>query len=205
MSARNVYIAVSAAILFFGLFLCGCDADSSYEQRAVIYVSSINEGSGAFFCDVLNQGDTLYVEGTTTYQRADDYVEEDNIIVEFTNKPYSGLVDVDNGALGDFLVTGYEVEFDPMTTDSLPVETFSGETSILIPANSAVEAAIMLVPFFEKNRLPLRSLRYSGSEILSNAHITFYGHEIRTERNYSFEAGLMVNFGDELTIDEGGN
>ncbi|MBD3178638.1 MAG: hypothetical protein GF417_03025 [Candidatus Latescibacteria bacterium] len=204
MSASKVYSAVCAAIIFFGLFLCGCEADSSYEQRSVVYVSNINQGGGAFFSDVLNQGDTLFVEGTTTYQTQDDFVEEDNLILEFTNKPYSGLIDVDNGALSDFLVTGYEIVFEPMGGADIPVESFSGKTSILVPANTAVEAAIMIVPFQSKNRMPLMGMRYTGLEILSNAHITFRGHEVRTDRNYTFEAGLMVNFGDELTTDQGG-
>lgn len=207
MSATKKYIAVSAFIVIFGLLVFGCDTDSSYEQRAAVYVSNINEGGGAFFCDVLNQGDTLYIENSSPlqFQTEDDYVQEDYIKVEFTNTAYSGLVDVDNGVLSDFLVTSYRITYEPLNGDPIPVQSFRGETSVLVPANSTVEAVIMLVPFEAKNQVPLQDLRYAPDEILSNARIVFSGHEVRTEYNYSFEAGLMVNFGDELTVDEGGN
>jgi hypothetical protein len=102
-------------------------------------------------------------------------------------------------SLGDFLVTGYTVEYQ--TTDgsgTIPVQAFSGNTSILIPANEMVEAWIVLVPFESKTVDPLVSMQYTNQEIYTNAVITFTGHEVQTTREVSFNAGLHVNFGDPL-------
>jgi len=190
-------MVIMVLIVTCGAIFVGCDSDTTYQQRTVVYVSNINEGA-PFMSDVLNQGDSLYYTDSFVYKTVDDYVVEDIITVNFTNRPYSGIVDVDNGSLGNFLVTGYKVEYES-DAGTAPVQIFSGNTSILVPANSTVEAAILLVPFMDKNRDPLHSVRYSNNEILSNATITFYGHEIQAEnRTLSFTAGLQVGFADVL-------
>jgi hypothetical protein len=61
-----------------------------------------------------------------------------------------------------------------------------------------VEAYIVLVPFAAKTVDPLLSIEYTNQEIYTNAHITFRGVEVQTNRELKFEAGLHVNFADPL-------
>ncbi|MDZ7859997.1 MAG: hypothetical protein U5O15_04935 [Candidatus Krumholzibacteriota bacterium] len=185
MLSKKIFIIIILPVVAFAAFQLGCDKDSTYSQRTVLYVSNINEGA-PFTSDVVNvnSGDSTVVEDFTT--------------VTITNRPYSSIVDVDETSLGDFLVTGYRVEYE--TTDAgIPVESFSGNTSILVPANSTVEATILLVPLSDKNQLPLYGIRNTNTELISNARITFVGHEVQAEdRTMSFDAGLQVGFADYL-------
>ncbi|MCD6380205.1 hypothetical protein J7M07_07160 [bacterium] len=200
MSVKKMSMIMMLSIATCGAILMGCDSESTYQQRTVVYVSNINEGA-PYMSDVLNQGDSLYYTDSFVYKTVDDYVVEDIVTVNFTNRPYSGIVDVDDGSLGDFLITGYKVEYES-SSGTTPVQIFSGKTSIFVPANSTVEGSILLVPFIDKNRDPLQAVRYSSTEILSNAIITFNGHEIQAEnRTLSFSAGLQVGFADVLNND----
>ncbi len=201
MSVKRFSLLIALSIMAFGFILIGCDADSSYDQRTVVYVSNVNEG-GPYTSDVLNQGDSLYYAETTTIKYVDDYIEEDWVTVEFSNRPYNGILDVESGAHGDFLVTSYDVEYVAAEGAPTPVASFTGETSVLVPANSSVEAAVMLVPFRDKNRSPLIDIQYTSSEILANAQITFHGHEIQSGYDISFQCGLFVGFADLLNEED---
>ncbi len=202
MSSKKIFIIIILPVIAFTAFGLGCDKDSTYNQRTVVYVSNINEGA-PFTSDVVNQGDSLYNEDGLTYNTRDDYVVEDFITVSITNKQYSGIVNVDTTSLGDFLVTDYRVEYETEGA-TIPVESFSGNTNILVPANSTVEATILLVPFSDKNQLPLSGIRYTGTEIISNARITFIGHEVQADdRTMSFDGGLQVGFADYVDDDSG--
>jgi hypothetical protein len=156
----------------------------------------MNDGM-PYLCDVLNQGDSLYYEETFILKLEDDFITEDRVKVVFHNRPYNGLIEP-NLSLGDFLVTGYTVEFMPTDGSPVPATSFTGNTSVLIPADEMVEAWIVLVPFDAKTVDPLLSMQYTNQEIYSNAVITFRGHEVQTDREISFEAGLHVNFADPL-------
>ena len=195
----KVKVLAFASALVLVAILLGCSEDSNYDQRTVVYVSSLN-GDRPFICDVLCQGDSIYNADGLTFKIIDDYITEDYILVGFTNKPYSSIVDPADGSLGDFLVTGYDVEFIPYGGDTLPVRPFSGTTSILVPAGESVEAYILIVPFVEKTVQPLFGLRYqtSGVEIMARAHIMFHGEEIQGGTKVDFETNLTVNFADPL-------
>ncbi len=195
----KIKLAALVSALVLGAIILSCSEDSNYDQRTVVYVSSINENM-PFLCDVLNQGDSLYMpQSTTVYKEDDDYVTEDRIQVVFHNKPYNGIVNPENGALGDFLVTGYDVEFISTGGSLTPVASFSGTTSILVPADDDAMGYILLVPFSAKNLDPLNLLKYSPSEIMAQAHITFHGHEVQTDVNVDFETMILVSFADPLT------
>lgn len=191
-------LAVAMAVITAGVVvLAGCDGDSNYDQRTVVYVSSINEGA-PYLCDVLNQGDSLYYNKTTVFKIEDDYIVEDKLLVEIHNRPYNGLVDT-RFSLGDFLVTGYDVVFE--RTDGgteLPVNAFSGDLSLLVPADSKVNAQIVICPYYYKTVDPLVSMQYTNQEIFTNATVNFYGHEVQTDRDITFTAGIQVNFADPL-------
>ena len=195
----KIKVAALLSALVLGALILSCSEDSNYDQRTVVYVSSINENK-PFLCDVLNQGDSLYMpHSTTVYKTDDDYVTEDRIQIVFHSKPYNEIIDPSTGALGSFLVTGYDVEFLPQGGDPVPVPPFSGKTSVLVPANEEIAAEILLVPYAAKQVSPLMELMYHPNEIMSIARIKFYGHEVQANKEITFEAMISVNFADPLT------
>ena len=201
MSLKKCTAFTFVMVLVIGALLVGCDEDSNYDQRTVVYVSNINDGFPVL-SDVRNQGDSLYERDGVTFKLDDDFWVEDWIKVEFHNRPYSSIADPCNSSLCDFLFTSYDVEFVRMDGGVTPVPPFTGETSILVPANSLVEGGILLVPVSAKRASPLVDLEYTSSEIMTNARITFHGHEIQTDREIHFSAGILVNFADILDEDE---
>lgn len=201
MSAKKISIFTLISLIAFGIFLLGCDEDSNYDQRTVVYVSNVNDGA-PFISDVLNQGDSLWTEDYSDFNRNDDYIEEDYLKIEFHNRPYSSVVDVSGSSLGDFLLTSYDVEFIRYDGGTVPVRPFRGQTSILVPGNSKVEALILLVPFGDKQISPLADIQYVWDvEILTFARITFQGHEVQSEREIEFTANVTVNFGDPVEVE----
>ncbi|UCF06784.1 MAG: hypothetical protein JSV33_07105 [bacterium] len=202
MSAKKISVFTLISLITVGILLIGCDDDSSYDQRTVVYVSNINDGA-PFISDVLDQGDSLWTEDYTAYNTNDDFIQEDWITVEFHNRPYSSIVDVGSSSLGDFLLTSYDVQFVRYDGGPTPVRPFSGQTSILVPCNQRVEAVILLVPYNDKQIPPLSAIAYVWDvEILAYAVITFHGHEVQSEREIDFTAQLTVNFGDPIITDE---
>jgi hypothetical protein len=195
--SRKVKVAAFALTLVLVAVILSCSEDSNYDQRTVIFVSSVNGGS-PFFSDVLHQGDSIYYTDTEVLKTIDDYVSEDYIAVAFTNQPYSSIVDPDAGSLGSFLVTGYDIEFITYGGADVPVEPFIGSISVLVPSGETVEASILLVPFFSKNNDPLDAMKYTNLEIMTRAHITFHGHELQTNNEVDFETDISVNFADAL-------
>ena len=180
----------------------GCDEDSNYDSRTVVYVSSVN-ANAPYMSDVLNQGDSIRTEDGAGWVTNDDYVEEDWISIVIYNKPYNGLLNPDCGSLGDFLVTNYYVEFLPYGSSPVPVPPFRGETSILVPANSMVEGFLLLVPIYAKQISPLVDMQYTAQEIMTIANITLRGHEVQAaDRTVEFSCGVSVNFADPLEMDE---
>ncbi|MDD3642768.1 MAG: hypothetical protein PHQ19_04810 [Candidatus Krumholzibacteria bacterium] len=198
MSAMKQYAVVTLFLMTAAVISAGCD-DTNYDQRTVVYVSNVNDGM-PFLSDVLQQGDSLYYDKTTTLKLEDDYIEEDWLKVEIHNKPYNAFVEPEY-SLGDFLLTGYEVSFVQSDGTAGPIPAFSGETSILVPADSKVEAYIVLVPFNTKTVSPLVDMQYTNLEIYSNARVTFHGHEVQTDREIEFSCGIHVNFADPLTLE----
>ena len=197
MSVRKISLFAAVMLIVGTAVMVGCDSKpDNYTTRTIVYVSYINDGM-PYMCDVLFQGDSLYYEDTFTLKYEDDFITEDRVKVLVHNRPYNALIEPQL-SLGDFLVTGYTVEFVPTDGGPTPLPTFTGNTSVLVPANEMVEFWIVLVPFDAKTVDPLLSMQYTNMEIYSNARITFTGHEIQTDREISFEAGLHVNFADPL-------
>jgi hypothetical protein len=194
---KPIHLIAFASALIAAALLMSCTDETNYDQRTVVYVASMNDDA-PFLCDVLNQGDSLYERDGVTYKTDDDYISEDHIKVVFHNKPYNGILDPENGSLGDFLVTDYDVAFTPFGSAPVPVPPFSGKTSILVPAGELVEGYILLVPFGAKNVDPLVGIMYTATEIMTIATVTFRGHEIMTDREVSFGSGITVNFADPL-------
>jgi len=197
MSVRKMSLVAAVTLIVGAAVMVGCDSKpENYTTRTIVYVSYINEGM-PFMCDVLYQGDSLYYEDTFILKLEDDFITEDRVKVLVHNRPYNALIEPQL-SLGDFLVTGYTVEFVPTDGGPTPLPPFTGNTSVLVPANEMIEFWIVIVPFDAKTVDPLLSMQYTNQEIYSNARIRFTGHEIQTSREISFEAGLHVNFADPL-------
>jgi hypothetical protein len=200
MFSKKISTAALLMFIIASIVAFGCSEDTNYDQRAVVYVMSINENA-PYLSDVLEQGDSVYYTPPPDFviKYVDDYVTEDYVKVIFENRPYNGIVDP-RFSLGDVMVTGYDVEFVNLGGGNAPVASFSGTTSILVEANSIVEAWVLLVPFSAKNSLALDTLKYTAYEIMAQANITFHGHEVQTENETHFPASLTVNFADPLTV-----
>ncbi len=197
MSVRKMSLVAAVTLIVGAAVMVGCDSKpENYTSRTIVYVSYINDGM-PYMCDVLYQGDSLYYEDTEIIKYVDDLTTEDRVKVLVHNRPYNALIEPQL-SLGDFLITGYTVEFVPTDGSPVPVSPFTGNTSVLVPANEMVEFWIVIVPFDAKTVDPLLSIQYTNQEIYSNARIRFTGHEIQTSRELSFEAGLHVNFADPL-------
>jgi len=197
MSVRKMSLVAVVMLMVGAVVMVGCDNKPyNYTSRTIVYVSYINDGM-PYLCDVLSQGDSLYYQDTEDIKYVDDFITEDRVKIVFHNRPYSSLIEP-GSALGDFLVTGYTVEFIPSAGGATPLPPFTGNTSVLVPEDEMVEAYIVLVPFDAKTVDPLVSMQYTNSEIYTNARIIFRGHEIQTSREITFEAGLHVNFADPL-------
>lgn len=202
MSTRKLTTLAVITLIVTGALSAGCDNDNNYDERTVVYVSNINEGY-PFLSDVLNQGNEFIDEDTGAYVVNDDYIIEDWMKVEFHNRPYNSVVDPCASSLGDFLVTSYDVEFTRLDGVATPiVQSYTGLMSLMIPANSKVEAVILIVPYAAKLLPALTVLQYNAGEIMAHAQVTFHGHEIQTERNIEFSAGVIVTFADILSDED---
>ena len=194
---RKMSLVAAVMLIVGAAVMVGCDSKpDNYTTRCIIYVSYLNDGE-PYLCDVLNQGDSLYYEDTFTLKLEDDFITEDLVKVTFHNRPYNGIIEPAL-SLGDFLVTGYTVEFVPTDGSAVPLSGFTGNMSVLIPADEMIDAYIVLVPFAAKTVDPLVSMQYTNLETYTNARIIFSGHEVQTTREIKFEAGLHVNFADPL-------
>lgn len=203
MKRKFTLFALVLGIL--GVLIASCQNEPE-ENRAVVIVPSINENA-PFFSDVLDQGDTLYVAGDP--YTIDDFIREDFVPVSFYNRPYNAFTTTGPGEpLSDFLVTRYRVEWrrtDGGPADEVP-PTYDGATSVMVPSNSIVTASVLLVPAEVKNMDFMRLINYLNpgfpDEYLMIARFTFWGHEVGTNREWSFNAELSVDFADPVVESE---
>lgn len=199
---KKMFTAITLiSIVAVWFLVMGCDEDSNYDSRTVVYVSSVNDNA-PYLSDVLNQGDSIYDQTGMNPITNDDFVEEDWIKVQIHNKPYNGIVGVCGSSLGDFLVTDYSVEFVNLAGGASPVPPFTGQTSMLVPCNTLVEGYFLIVPLYAKLVSPLVDMQYTAMEVMTIANITFRGHEVQTDRIVEFSCGVTVNFADPLEIEE---
>ena len=192
---KRKILAFSLVVGLIAVIAGSCENDSE-SNRAVVIVSSINENV-PYFSDVLEQGDTVLVGGS--YYTVDDFITEDYVLVTFYNRPYNDFTTTGPGQpLSDFLITRYRVEWRLASGSSGDVPpVFEGATSIQVPSNTLVSAGVLLVPFeLKANGGILFPLWYSNDEVLAIAHLTFWGHEVGSDREWSLAAELTVNFGD---------
>ena len=198
----NRKLILFVGVLALSVALVACSGTENESNRQVITVSSMNLNS-PFFSDVLDQGDTLFVGGLPYV--ADDFLQEDWVPVTFYNRPYSGIAIMgETLPHSDFLITRYRVEWrraDGGPATEVP-PTFEGATSVNCPINEFTIGHFLIVPFEFKNSPLLSNINYLNAgfpdEIMCIATFTFWGHEIGTDREWSFPAELSVNFADPV-------
>jgi hypothetical protein len=186
--SRKISLFVCFAAMI-GVVLVGCNDEEN--KRSVVTVSSMNLNA-PFFSDVIDQGDSLQ-------STSDDFVAEDWCPVVFKNRPYSSVVFTGpEEPFNDFLITRYRVEWRRVDGGAYIPPPFDGAMSTNVPSGEEVEAAIVLVPFLVKNDPNLVAIRYTSNEFLAVARVTFWGHEVGSNRDQDFSAEISVNFADFL-------
>jgi hypothetical protein len=179
----------------------GCDNDPE-QNRSVVTVASIN-GNAPLLSDVWEQGAKILDEDTV--YTADDHIREDWVPVVFYNRPYNSVIAASPGSPhGDFLVTHYRIHWVRTDGGVQTLPDHEAGLSILVPSDEFVEGLIQVVTFENKVTQFIHDLCYwpplncnnSNDEIFMRAEITFYGHELGTDRETEIETQLGVSFAD---------
>jgi len=182
MLKRFVIIAFMAVAGFAALV--GCDNDPE-QQRSVVTIASLNCNLPVF-SDVLEQGDSLFL-------LIDDFVAEDWVQVWFYNRPYNGLVITEPVAPhGDFLITDYRIAWTSGSGGPV-LATRMEQVSINVSTRDVATGWIRMVSLADKLDPIIVALRAGGVTFMT-ANITFYGHEIGTDRTTTIEARASVEF-----------
>ena len=211
MGKRFLVVTFIISALF--VISVGCDNDPE-QMRSVVTVSSLN-ANAPLLSDVLEQGDSTFDDRGFPVM-SDDYIAEDWIPVTFFNRPYNEVVTTAPGSPhGDFLITRYTVRWVRTDGGSPALPDFTAGLGVLVPMGETVEALIQLVTYENKTESYIFNLCYlpapppagygctdAGNEIFMTAFITFYGHELGTDRETSIEAMLGVAFVDVVVESE---
>lgn len=205
MKRKSLFLLCIIAVA--GAFLASCNDDE--QNRAVVTVAGINDNL-PFFSDVLDQGDTVFVSGSCpacTPFTADDFFREDYVTVAFQNRPYNVFVTTGpNLPYNDFLVTRYRVDWQRTDGGTGVPLSYNGATAITVPSGETVVAAVLLVPYEVKNTPLMSSINYLGAtfpdEYLMIATMTFWGHEVGSDREQSFQGSISANFADPVVKTE---
>lgn len=170
------FLLLLMIVAFVGAFVVSCQDDAS-KARSVISVSSINDNA-PYFSDVLTDSNT---------------VVEDWVSVIFNNRPYNSQIVTGPGLpFYEFTVTRYHVDYvRPDGNLSVP-PSFDAAATIVIPSREFIPATIKLVPAGHKTIPPLNAL-VGGGGIDLVANITFYGSEIGTTAEKSFQAAISIS------------
>lgn len=192
------YFALTAMMAML-LVVVSCDSEPE-QNRSVVSIASFNENV-SLISDTWEQGKEMFDESTGAPILYDDHIRADLVPVLFHNRPYANnLIFTEPSAPhGDFLITRYRVEWVSVNGGpTLP--TYNGGISVQVPTGEFVEAYVMIVDFQDKATPPLSDLCYvcanAGGEILMQANVTFWGHEIGTTRETTVEASIGVVFVD---------
>lgn len=177
---------------------CGDDID---DARSVIEVESV-AGSGVFICGIYDAG------SDKAFPSEDDFRPAGHIPVVLRNRSYNEqIVAGTYSPYGDFIVTGIEIEWVPVTgstsdeaLNNLRRFNYKAQYDFLIPKNEFATMSVMLVPFAMKDDPYFANLTsaYGGdgstTPFSAGAKMTFTGHDSGDERQVSFEAYALVEF-----------
>lgn len=178
-----VFAALLAALT---LVATSCD-NTPEQQRSVVSVTSINQNVSPLLSDV------QFNDGTGT-SYVPDYVE-----VVMYNRPYNVMIFTSpEQPFGAFQVTRYKVEWTRTDGGSPALPTYENDMTLVVDSEDIAGGNILLVTVDNKTNPPLSDLAGSSNTITMNAKITFYGHEVGTERETEVVANLGVLFGDVI-------
>lgn len=169
-----------AALLLTGCQIANPTADN--QTKWYIVVSSIN-GNAVLQSDVVTKGEMLNDAVKVTFS----YQLRGQVQSDFSTRPDS------------VTFNRYHVSY-ARSDGGQPLESFTADTHVVLlrPAKtdepSTVEASIVVVRAFEKNRLPLSSLWTTG-QLFMDADITFYGADAYG-REVAVSGSLLISFGN---------
>jgi hypothetical protein len=172
----TVLTAVLAALT---VVVTSCDSDNPQENRSVVYITSLNDNTSPLESDIITNG-TVF---------------PDAVPVVFRNRPYNTMV-ITHPDLpyGSFQFTRYTVEWT-MADGSQGLPTYQAGLGLTVDTEEEMDALITVVTQENKANPPLSAIA-PGELINMNARITFYGHEVGTDRETSVVADLGVLFAD---------
>lgn len=156
--------------------LSGCSDSSS--PRSVLEVVSINANQ-SLKSDVV------------TMLNGEPSIFEDTVPVEIHNRPHDSILNLADGPYGTVFIDRYEIRFD--AGDEV-IPGVSGGLGWRVPANETIQGSLVVVPGRHKMMAPLVGLSSQGGEILSTAHITFFGRESTSNQQVTFETVMPIHF-----------
>ena len=182
MRAGMNAVALAAVVAM----LAGCTPDEP-SPRSNVTLVGIN-GQTPLWSDVLHHGEDE-IAGTP-----DDWIPEDGVVVRFANSPLQDQLEItENGPFGLVTFSEYRISF--MTQDGAEVPSVGGGLHATVATGDTLEIGVVAVPALLKMDSPLIELR-GGSEILSTAHLEFWGVERTSGDEVYVDGNIVVNFGD---------
>jgi len=177
-------------VLLTTLTLVATSCDNTPQQnRSVVSVTSVNDNVTPLLSDV------VYNDGTGI-----SYVP-DYVAVIMDNRPYSEMIFTAPGhPYGDFQVTRYKVEWTRTDGGSPALPIYEADMAMVIPSGKINASDVLVVTVDNKTNPPLNALAGTAQTISMNAKITFYGHEVGTERETEVIANIGVLFGDVINL-----
>lgn len=174
MLKRLMFVAAAMLVV---LSFVGCDTNKE-QQRSVLTVSSVNCNAPAYG-DV--QDDTGGFSPTL-------------IPVEISNRPYNQFVTTaPDQPHGDFLVTSYRVSWETLDGQAVLPDRVE-YTGFNVPSGEVTTAFVLLVSLTEKENNPVLTALQGGGTRAMRAIVTFYGHEVGTERDGEVDGSVSVQF-----------
>jgi hypothetical protein len=176
-------------VLLTTLTLVATSCDNTPQQnRSVVSVTSINENVTPLLSDV------VWNDGQSGISYVPDYVQ-----VIMDNRPYNNMILTAPGyPYGEFQVTRYKVEWTRTDGGSPALPNYEADMVMVIPTGKLNASDVLVVTVDNKTNPPLSALAGTAQTISMNAKITFYGHEVGTERETEVIANIGVLFGDVI-------
>lgn len=177
-------------VLLTTLTLVATSCDNTPQQnRSVLSVTSINDNVSPLLSDV------VFNDGTGI-----SYVP-DYVAVIMDNRPYNNIIMTAPGRPhGDFQVTSFKVEWTRTDGGSPALPAYEADMVMVVPTGKINASDILVVTVDNKTNPPLNALAGTAQTISMNAKITFFGHEVGTERETEVIANLGVLFGDVINL-----
>lgn len=175
------------------LTFSGCDSEDGAPGRLVCEVTSVNGGNPLISAWATEASDGSF------------YQTIDSVPVTFYARPYGSTVTTPtvSGPYTQFQVTGYDLlwedvsDRDGLSTVDLPqFDVIGGSTNVLVPMYDTQGGAVLVVGPEMKATTWFSGLGAAPlpPSFQANARLVFYGREVGSDREISFEAGLRVLF-----------